>query len=310
MRHRYFRSNMDRNYANKHAAACAGIPGATLTVADVSKSAPHGIDPAAHDLLMIGVFASNPDPTDPPESGVPLRWSQQIPKRCATVEDMRHTDDISDFMTRHGCQYLIATYQCAELDALLAKCKTVQRVFLIPHHIDTRLYRRLAIPKVNDVLLYGSTHPRYYPFRLRLANLLRASPFRVHIVDYPGRNSFDPTRCGEPLVTLINQSWLSIATPTTSDYLVAKYFEIAACGSVIAGPIPAQGLPIFGDCSVPLHPAMSDAEILLIIGDALADKETLRSKAALAHNCVHRDYSLERYVERLSAAIAEMAASR
>lgn len=36
--HKYFRSNMDRNYANKHNAVCAHFPREILTPADVSES--------------------------------------------------------------------------------------------------------------------------------------------------------------------------------------------------------------------------------------------------------------------------------
>lgn len=305
--HKYFRSNMDRNYANKHAAICTGLPADTLTVADVSESAPADVDPAAHDILLVGVFASNPDPTDPPASGLPDSWSARIGKRCVMVEDMRHQEDLAAFLNRHRCQYLIATYQCAELEQLRRSCRYLQRVFVIPHHIDTKLYRRCDLPKIYDVLLYGSLHPKYYPFRVRLAGLLAASPFRVHIVDYPGRNAFDRERCGESLVRLINQSWMCVATPSISGYLVAKYFEISACGSLVAGEMPPQGQPVWNDLYLHLDNSMSDARILSRIEAALADKDGLCRKAAQAGSRVHADYSLDRYVERISRVLSEIA---
>jgi hypothetical protein len=307
--HKYFRANMDRNYAHKHAAACAGLR-EMLTVADVSEAAPADVDPRSHDILLVGVFASNPDPTDPPGSGVPPSWAAQIAKRCVMVEDVRMQTDLAAFLHAYRCQYLVATYECAELAELRTRCPLLRRVFVVPHHIDTSLYRRLDVPKVYDVVLYGSTHPGFYPFRRRLAALLQASSLRTMVVDYPGRSAFDPQRCGEALVRLINQSWIGVATPTTSGYLVAKYFEISACGTLVAGSIPAQGLPVWGDCSVLLEESMSDGEILGLLERALADKEELGRKAALAHDRVQRGYSLEHYVNRLREALLEIAADQ
>jgi hypothetical protein len=306
--HKYFRSNMDRNYANKHTAACAHFPREILTPADVSEGAPPDIDPGEHDILLVGVFASNPDPSDPPGSGVPLSWSARIPKRCVVLEDMRHQEDIAAFLNRHACQYLVTTYECFELEQLLRQCPHLRRVFVIPHHIDMQLYRCLDLPRIYDVLLYGSLLPRYYPFRRRLADLLRTSRLRVHIVEYPGRNAVDPERCGDSLVKLINQSWMCIATPTTSGYLVAKYLEISACGSLVAGTIPPQALPVWRDCHLRLDKSMADSEILARIEVELADKEALCRKARIAHDRVHREYSLERYVERLEDVLREIAA--
>jgi hypothetical protein len=305
--HKYFRSNMDRNYAKKHAAATAGLA-EFLTVADVSETAPVNIDASAHDILLVGVFTSNPDPTDPPVSGVPFAWAAQVGKRCVIVEDMRMQADIAAFLNAYRCQYLIATYECAELDELHARCPFLRRVFVIPHHIDTVLYRRLDVPKIYDVVLYGEINQPFYPFRRRLAGLLRTSALRALVVDYPGRNAFDRNRCGESLVRLINQSWMGIATPTTSGYLLAKYFEISACGAMVAGSIPAQGLPLWGDCSLLLDESMSDGEILGRINGALEDKEEIRRKAAIAHDRVHRGYSLDRYVSRLREVLMEIAA--
>jgi hypothetical protein len=305
--HKYFRANMDRNYAYKHAAACAGLAD-MLTVADVSEAAPADVDPRVHDILLVGVFTSNADPTDPIGSGVPQAWAAQIAKRCVMVEDMRMQPDIAAFLNEYRCQYLLATYECAELAELCARCQFIRRVFVIPHHIDTFLYRRLRLSKIYDVALYGCTQGPYYPFRRRLASLLRASTLRTLVLDHPGRRAFDPEACGESLVRLINQSWMAIATPTASGYLVAKYFEISACGSMVAGSVPAQGLPIWGDCSTLLDESLSDDEILGRIEAALADKETLSRQAAIAHDRVHSEYSLDRYVARLRDVLLEIAA--
>lgn len=305
--HKYFRSNMDRNYAKKHAAACAGLA-EFLTVADVSDAVPENIDARAHDILLVGVFASNPDPTDPPGSGVPLAWAEQIGKRCVIVEDMRLQADIAAFLNTYRCQYLIATYDCAELGELCALSRFLRRVFVVPHHIDTALYRQLDLPKIHDVVLYGSINQPFYPFRRRLAGLLRSTPIRAVIVNYPGRSAFDPARCGESLVRLINESWIGIATPAASGYLVAKYFEISACGVLLAGSVPPQGLPLWGDCSVLLDESMSDGEIVGRIEAALDDREEIRRKAAIAHDRVHHGYSLERYVSRLRDILLQIAA--
>lgn len=304
--HKYFRSNMDRNYALKQDAVARSLGGNGLSMEDVSDAAP-AIDVTGYDVLLVGVFAALRDLTDPPESGVPASWFRSIPRRCVIAEDTRLQDDLAAYLNANECQYLIGTYDCAELEQLLARCSSVKRTFVIPHHIDTGMYRRIDVPKKYDVLLYGSLDSRFYPFRRRISGILRSAPFAVNIVEYPGRSAFHPQSCGESLVRMINESWICVATPTISDYLVAKYFEISACGSLVAGKMATQGLPIWDGCYLPLSDDMSDSEIVESIGNALRDKEALLRCAMTAHDRIHRDYTLDRYVERLENVISEIA---
>jgi len=58
-------------------------------------------------------------------------------------------------------------------------------------------------------------------------------------------------------------------------YLVRKYFEIAACGSIPCGNINAQGKSVFGNNMIELDSNMSDYEILRIIQYYLSNPELL-----------------------------------
>src|SRR5205807_9705725 len=89
----------------------------------------------------------------------------------------------------------------------------------------------------------------------------------LYLHTFPTRRSSDLG-----LARIINQSKISIATPPVGDYLVAKYFEISAAGSVVAGKMAAQGRPIWKDHYVQLEEDMSNVEIL----ERLEDRKSTR----------------------------------
>jgi hypothetical protein len=305
---RRFYSRMDRNYRSKYDRVLVDRPGITITPVDTSFGRPHGIDVGDHDILLVGVFAALRDTTDPASSGVPPTWFDRFSKRCVMVEDTRDQERLAALMNDHGCQYLLATYYGVELTQLAVQCRHLRGTWVIPHHIDTTLYRDLGLEKRYDVLLYGYAEGWIYPFRSRLRGLLARSPLNVKIVDHPGRDQYDPARCGEGLVRLINESWLAIATPTSSDYLVAKYLEIAACGSVVAGKMASEGRPLWDGHYVALEEDMSDAEILQRLMAALEHKDRLKRDGATMRERIGRERSLDLYGPRFDAVMVAIAA--
>jgi len=305
---RRFYTRMDRNYRSKYDRVLTRRAGITITPVDTSLGTPHDVAVGNHDILLVGVFAALRDPTDPPRSGVPPAWFHRLPKRCVMVEDTRDQERLSALMNHHGCQYLLATYKGVELTQLEAQCRHLRGTWAIPHHIDTTLYRDLGLEKRYDVLLYGYTEGWIYPFRSRLRRLLARSPLNVKIIDHPGRDHYDPARCGEGLVRLINESWLAIATPTSSDYLVAKYLEIAACGSVVAGKMASEGRPLWDGHYVAIEEDMSDDEILQRLMSALEHKDQLKRSGATMRERIRRERSLDLYQPRFDAVMQEIAA--
>jgi hypothetical protein len=87
-----------------------------------------------------------------------------------------------------------------------------------------------------------------------------------------GDNARNPNASSGPL-SASSATRSAPVTPTTSAYLVAKYLEISACGSIVSGSIPGQGLLVWCDCGLLLDESMSDGEILGLIDTTLADKD-------------------------------------
>lgn len=302
-RKRFFH-RMDRNYRYKYERLQKFLESDSFTMVDLG-SLPSRLDPSRYALLLVGVFAAFPARTDPPEWIVPPEWFHKVNRRCVMVEDLwppRPDRDLAEFLG-NKYQYLISTYDCDGLTQLRKRLPSVRKAYVIPHHIDTDLYKDRGLPKIYDVLFYGNANPERYPFRHRLRRLLAGSRFKVRIIEHPGAHVFDEERCSEALAQLINQSAISIATPSIGDYLVAKYFEISAAGSVVAGKMPAQGRNIWKQNYVQLEEDMSDLEILGRLTAALQDKDSLRHKRDLMGKLVRQEYSLDRYVERLKAVL-------
>jgi hypothetical protein len=74
-----------------------------------------------------------------------------------------------------------------------------------------------------------------------------------------GDNARNPNASSGPL-SASSATRSAPVTPTTSAYLVAKYLEISACGSIVSGSIPGQGLLVWCDCGFLLGESMSDGE--------------------------------------------------
>ena len=308
-RKRFF-ARMDRNYRYKYEQIRNLLESDSFTTVDIG-SIPSPLDPNRYDILLVGVFAAFPLRTDPPEWAVPPAWFPGISTCCVMVEDLwppRPGRDLAEFLD-NKYQYLISTYDCDDLMQLCKRLPSVRKAYVIPHHIDTELYKDRGLPKIYDVLFYGNTNPERYPFRNRLLRLLASSPLKVRIIEYPGAHVFDEERCSEGLARIINQSEISIATPGAGDYLVAKYFEISAAGSVIAGKMATQGQPIWKEHYVRLEEDMSDVEILGRLTAALKDRDSLQRKRQVMGQVVRQEYSLDRYVERLTAVLKEIDAS-
>jgi hypothetical protein len=99
------------------------------------------------------------------------------------------------------------------------------------------------------------------------------------------------------LAKLINRSWICISTPSKFDYLVKKYFEIAACNSVVAGNMPIQGKQIFGNNYIPLSNNMSDQKIISILQSALKNKQNLKNMSKHMYSVIHNKYIVKRRQE-------------
>jgi len=148
-----------------------------------------------------------------------------------------------------------------------------------PHMIfDPNIHKDYQLEKKYDILFYGGTYPASYPFRNRLYYILskNSDKFNVLFLPYTKKHPHKMTTWID-LYKLINSSWLTMSCCLVSEILVAKYFEIGLCGSVICGDYPSQEDELFiKNNMILLDRNMSDSEIIGTIQDALSDKNKLK----------------------------------
>lgn len=174
--------------------------------------------------------------------------------------------------------------------------------------INTDYYTWRNAGKQFDILLYGSYKTRepfsysamelqylgewniqrptefhdtsFYPLRKRLVDLLNTSRaqqrYRIRHIEPTPATCWDcPIRTSE-LSTLINQSYMTVATTSRMGKVMQKYFEIGASGSVVLGNIPKDYRDVFEPYTVEVTEWMSDDEIFAKIDAALCDRERLK----------------------------------
>ncbi len=218
-------------------------------------------------------------------------------------------DRLFQMFDRLEIRHLITCYDCPELTQITS-LRPDLKTYVINLHVDTNIFKDHGLTKTHDVIIYGSTIQSAYSFRRRMAQLLLESgKFKVLKLEL-NQQLYDKENCGEGLACKINQSWLGLATVTTFDYLVGKYFEISACRSVVLGDMNEQGRAIFGSRYVHVDEKMSDAQILSIVECALDNREWLREQADHMYRVMHAEYTLadnERKLFQIANAIANEA---
>jgi hypothetical protein len=300
-----FWNRMDRNYRHKYEAMCRHPAFTCLDVRDGPQAYPRRFD-----VLIVGVFGCSLHPLFPAASTPPTALDRAIP-RCLVVEDLHEGTYAGGLegLCRHinnNYNYLISHYDCAALEQVRALCPHLKQVFILPHYIDTRIYRDYRLPKEWDVLLYGNVDRAWYPFRKRLFDLIPGRIPSTKLIRHPSYVGFDPNRCGPALARLLNRSRLAVATPSSDDYLVSKYFEISGCHCVVAGQMATQGQAVWGDHYIRLAPSMSDDEIIDRLLQALADADGLAAMADAMYREVQGRFNLTRYTEDLLRIAAEI----
>ncbi|MFT4924375.1 MAG: hypothetical protein ACI8WB_000453 [Phenylobacterium sp.] len=287
-----FHQRMDRNYRHKYERIMA-MP--EVTTYDLGKPQKNLLA-RSYDVVMMGVFANSGCEfmLDGPLEAQNLA---HIPLKCAILEDIHDGTFFGGW--RALCQHLnqhydfvIATYDCKELDTIKSLCPNIREFFILPHFIDTRTFHDYALAKTWDVLFYGNVRVEQYPFRFRLKNLLAQSNLTVKIIDHPGYAQYAPQICGANLARLINQAKITIATPSSDDYLVAKYVEISAANSMIAGQIASAGQSLWQGHYIHLDNQMSDQQIIDSLHQALLDPAKLASATEHMYSVIQDNYSL------------------
>ena len=231
-----------------------------------------------------------------------------IKNKFFIIQDMHpktygNIDNMCSFLNSNNINIIFTFFQNNEAIAIRNKTPNV-RHFHLPIHIDTSKFNFMNLEKQYDILLYGAIHPRHYPFRKRLFELVRKNEglFNVHYIEKPA--SFDPNLCETGLSKIINMSKICIATKSRYDYLVGKYFEISLGKTLIAGDIPKDGLSLFKNRILELNNTMTDDDIIEKLVFALKNYDNYTTEITYLHDYVNKNYGLDSYVEKLDCILS------
>jgi hypothetical protein len=291
-----FWTRMSRNYRYKYEALRRHPAFTCVDIQDAAVAAGRG----EFDVLIVGVFGTHPLG----DFWCPLEALHCIPRRALVIEDLRDWSLYGGIAGTCECldanfHYLISTYDCNALREFARRCRALEGVSILPHHVNTAIFSDQGLERTIDVLLYGNVDRPYYAFRRRLFSLIEDRLPNVTRIAHPTYHRFDPECCGEGLARLLNRSRIAVAATTEDDYLVAKFFEISACATVLAGSMATQGKPIWEDSYIRLDESMTDEEIVARLRGALAQLPPHQQAARRMRERIHRDWSVERYPERL-----------
>tara|TARA_R100000005_G_scaffold96462_1_gene83583 strand:- start:4001 stop:4897 length:897 start_codon:yes stop_codon:yes gene_type:complete len=177
--------------------------------------------------------------------------------------------------------------------------KTLQKdipgkVHVLTHHINKAILKDYGLPKIYDVLLFGTVNEAY-PFRRKLHSIIKNIPnLKIKVV------SKEQNIYGKDIAKLINQSWLTVSTKSKYNYLVCKYFEISAGKSVVLGNMAQFGHDIWNKNFIHVNENMDTTEIISIIQNALNDKDNLMSISNNMYDKIRSEYSTIEYAEKLN----------
>jgi hypothetical protein len=207
---------------------------------------------------------------------------------------------LGEYLNTNNINIIYTFYNCYEakiINRYTPNCKK----YWLPHHINTGIFNYKNGPKIYDILLYGTVHSVHYPFRKRLFDIiLNNKIFEVYNIKFiPRPDEFNPEICEEGLADILSSSKITISTNSKYDYLVAKYFEIAACKSLIAGNMAKDGIDIFKDNYLTLNNSMSDDEIIKLLIETIDNFDKYSEQINSMYNKVISEFNFDRYLEKL-----------
>ncbi|XWV26189.1 hypothetical protein QJ857_gp0889 [Tupanvirus soda lake] len=203
--------------------------------------------------------------------------------------------NLRNIMNNYNIKYIVSLYDCDELVKIVnyVKCKS----YVLSLHVDTNIYKNLGLNRDIDVLIYGADLYKVYPLRNKIKKVVREMKIKYHIIE--PSPAYNPNTCNEGLANLLNRSWLTVCTASVFDYLVLKYFEASACGSVVIGNMPTQGKNIWENNYIDIPNDASDDQIKNIITNALSNKKMLEKIGNHMSRKIANEYNYETYALKL-----------
>jgi len=205
----------------------------------------------------------------------------------------KHYGAMMVILNKLNIKHVISKCDCPEFHRMISEIKL--NTYILSWHIDHTIFRNYYGPRDIDVVLFGSCNQRVYPLRFKIKQSLKKMRGIKCII----LKSKDPKNYGEGLAKILNRAWITICTASIFDYLVCKYFEAAACGSVVAGNMCSQGKEIWGDNFIYIPNGSTRVQIISIISKALADKNRLRQIGDHMSEKIMTEYNYGAYAKKL-----------
>ncbi|KNZ53124.1 hypothetical protein VP01_3338g4 [Puccinia sorghi] len=179
-----------------------------------------------------------------------------------------------------------------------------------PHFIDKKIfYHPVGDPRPEDIIIAGDLGA-FYPFRARLADMIRNKTLPGWIRGHPGYEDIKSADQRNKKITAeiqeqqlvdfgndFGRAKICLVTDSRWGYSVQKYVEAAAAGCLIAGNIPLDRQKMFEKVIVPLSNKDPDDKIIKTLDWWLKHDQERISKAQAAQDWILNSFSMDKYAE-------------
>jgi hypothetical protein len=176
-------------------------------------------------------------------------------------------------------------------DILIYGSRNVNRLYKDEPLIAIQDYIK-KYENINNTIIDNSIN--FYPLRSKLENILIKYSDKYKLKILPEKCIFNAIVANEDLSMLINESYLTISCSTIADILMHKYLEITASKSVILGNYPSDYKDLFEGNIIEVNEFMSEDEIIVIIDNALSDKNKLNEMSERLYQKIHNEHNLQK----------------
>lgn len=139
-------------------------------------------------------------------------------------------------LINEGVKYIFTYYRDK---FLLWYPEFADKIKWLPHHVNTAIFKDYGLPKEIDFLLMGATIKPFYPLRLAIIERFKDRPGFVHH-PHPGYRQIGENEkgvfVGERYARELNRAKICFTCDSIYKYPIMKYFEIAACNSLLLAP--------------------------------------------------------------------------
>jgi hypothetical protein len=181
---------------------------------------------------------------------------------------------------------------------------SVYKFYHIPHHIDTTVFYDRGKKDI-DILLAGILAANIYPFRSRLAKILHSGALKkyrcVHY-KHPGYRINDPSVQLNRFAEYLSRAKIVLTCSSVYKYALAKYPEIMASGSVVAGDIPDERQAWFKGHIIDLT-SLTDKQIVDRISYYLSDPMELIKLSEYGKKDIADNFTMEHWVKKFEEII-------